>query len=258
MILSDLVKTETIDRVLRVELNRPKKKNALNIEMYGKIAEAIAQGEENRTVRVILIHGQKEFFSAGNDISDFQNVGSAEGTNRIRDYYNALAHSKKPLIAAVNGFAIGVAMTSLLHFDLVYAGKSARFRAPFVNLALCPDMGSSYIIPRLVGHRRAAEIFFFCDWLSAEEAKAIGLVYKIFPDEAVVKESLALAKQIAAKPPASIRTTKALLKKYTTEHIDKADIDEFTNMVKRIVSREASEAFKAFLEKRKPDFSKFK
>ncbi len=256
--MSEIVLTESVDRVLRVQLNRPKKKNALNTAMYGAIAKAITQGEEDRNIRVILVHGTKDYFSAGNDIGDFQNVSSMDGVNPIRDFYNALTTSKKPLIAAVNGFAIGVAITMLLHFDLVYAGQSATFRAPFVDLALCPDMGSTYILPRVLGHHRATEIFLFCDALTAEQALQFGMINKIFPDDQVLENSLALAKQLAAKAPASIRITKMLLKKYPADKINDANIKEFTNMVKCISSREAREVFKAFLEKRKPDFSKFK
>jgi len=256
--MSEIILTESKDRVLRVQLNRPEKKNALNLAMYAGIAKAITEGEEDRDIRVILIHGQKDFFSAGNDIKDFQGIASADGTNSIRDFYNALTTSKKPLIAAVNGYAIGVAMTMLLHFDLVYAGQSATFRAPFVDLALCPDMGSTYILPRAIGYHRAVEIFFFCDSLTAEEAYKIGYINKVFPDDAVLEESLALAQRLAEKPPASISVTKKLLKKYTAEPINQANIDEFIDMVKRIGSREAREVFKTFFERRKPDFSKFK
>lgn len=256
--MSEIVVTESKDRILRIQLNRPSKKNALNIEMYGGIAKAIRAGEEDRSIRVMLMHGQKDYFSAGNDIKDFQGISNAVGVNLIRDFYNALTTAKKPLIAAVNGFAIGVAMTMLLHFDLVYAGQSARFRAPFVDLALCPDMGSTYILPRMLGYHRAVEIFFFCNELTAEEAYRIGFINKVFPDDAVLEESMVLAKKIAEKPPASIRATKKLLKQYPADKINQANIDEFTAMVKRIGSREAGEVFKAFLEKRKPDFSKFK
>ncbi len=256
--MSDIVITESVDRVLRVQLNRPEKKNALNIAMYGAIANAITQGESDRAIRVILVHGQEDYFSAGNDIKDFRNIANMNEIDQIKDFYNALALAKKPLIAAVNGFAIGVAMTMLLHFDLVYAGESATFRAPFVDLALCPDMGSSYILPRLVGHHRATEIFFFCEALSAKQALEIGFINKVFSDKEVLKRTLIIAKQLATKAPASLRITKNLLKKYTTEKVSQANIDEFSEMVKQIGSREAQEVFKAFLEKRKPDFSKFK
>ncbi len=226
--------------------------------MYAEIAKAITEGEESRDIRVILVHGQKDFFSAGNDIKDFQGTALTDGTNSIRDFSNALTNSKKPLIAVVNGFAIGVAMTMLLHFDLVYAGQSATFRAPFVDLALCPDMGSTYILPRTIGYHRAVEIFFFCDSLTAEEALNIGYINKVFPDDTVLEESLAIARRLAEKPPASIRITKKLLKQYTTEPINQANIDEFIKMVKQMGSREAREVFKAFFERRKPNFSKFK
>ncbi len=256
--MSELILTESKDRILRIQLNRPKKKNALNMEMYSAIGNAIKEGEADPSIRVILVHGQPDYFCAGNDIASFQDVSSAAGVDSIRNFYNALTKAKKPLIAAVNGFAIGVGMTMLLHFDLVYAGQSATFRAPFVDLALCPDMGSSYILPRMLGYHRAVEIFFFSETLTAERAYILGYINRIFPDDVLLEQSIALARHLAEKPPASIRITKKLLKEYSAEKINQADIDEFSSLVKQIGSREAQEAFQAFLEKRAPDFSKFK
>ena len=256
--MSELIITESKDKILRIELNRPEKKNALNMEMYGGIVKAINEGEQDRSIRVILVHGQKDYFCAGNDIREFQGASSSDGSNPLRDFSMAINTAKKPLVAAVHGYSIGVGMTMLLHFDLVYAGTNAKFRAPFVNLALCPDAGSSYILPRFLGHHRAMEIFLFSDYLTAEEACRIGFVNKVFPDDELLDKVLSLCKELTFKPPASVRLTKKLLKRYPADNIKDAREVEFKNFVSRMVSREAREVFKAFLEKRKPDFSKFK
>ncbi len=255
--MTENVITEVIDRILRIEINRPEKKNALSMSMYGAIANAINEGEQDPSIRVILVHGKKEYFCVGNDIKEFQSVSVPVGTNPLRDFSTAITTAKKPLVAAVNGYSIGVGMTMLFHFDLVYAGTNAKFRAPFVDLALCPDAGSTYILPRLVGHHKAAEIFFFCNYLTAEEAYSIGFVNRIFPEDELLEKVLSLCQQLSLKPPASIRLTKELLKKYTAEIIKNQRAEEFKNFARRLRSKEAREVFKAFFEHRKPDFSKF-
>lgn len=255
--MSEYIITESKDRILRIEINRPDKKNALNMSMYGAIGSAINEGEQDPSIRVILVHGQKEFFSVGNDIKEFQSVSVQPGTNPLRIFGNAITTAKKPLVAAVNGYSIGVGMTMLLHFDLVYAGTNAKFRAPFVDLALCPDAGSTFILPRLVGHHRAAEIFLFCDYLTAEEAYRIGFVNKVFPEDELLENVVSLCQRLALKPPASVRLTKELLKKYTADIVKTQKAEEFKNFTRRLRSREAREVFKAFFERRKPDFSKF-
>lgn len=257
IIVSEHIITESMERILRIEINRPEKKNALTMDMYGAIAKAINEGEEDPSIRVILLHGQKEFFSAGNDISGFQGKSVSDGTNPLRDFSIAIKAAKKPLVAAVNGFAIGVGMTMLLHFDLVYAGTNAKFRAPFVDLAICPDAGSTYTLPRMLGHHRATEIFLFCDYLTAEEAYQIGFVNKVFPDDELLEKVIALCQRLALKPPAAVRLTKKLLKRYTADKIQDAGVEEFKNLTRRLTSRESREVFKAFFERRKPDFSKF-
>jgi len=143
--MSENIKTEVMGRILRIELNRQEKKNAMNPDMYAGIGKAINEAEQDPSIRVILIHGQKDF-CAGNDMGSFQNFKVKEpGTNPLKEFSEGLIKATKPVIAAVKGVAIGVGMTMLLHCDLVYAGASAQFRAPFVNLAICPDMGSTYV-----------------------------------------------------------------------------------------------------------------
>ena len=255
--MSEYIITEVIDRIMRIELNRPEKKNALNMDMYGGIAKAINEGEEDPSIRVMVIHGQKDF-CAGNDIGVFQKPSVKTGTFSLKDFAPAFTKAKKPIIAAVNGYAIGVGMTMLLHCDLVYAGEGAKFKTPFVDLALCPDMGSTYILPRFVGHHLASEILLLCEFMSAEEAFRIGFVNKVFPEEKLLENVLEIAKRLAEKPPGSVRLTKELLKKYSADTIQEQRAEEFKNLARKMRSREAREVFKAFFEKRKPDFSKFK
>jgi len=256
--MSEYIITEVIDSIIRIEINRPERKNAMSMAMYGAIANAINEAEQDPAIRVIVIHGQKEFFCVGNDIKEFQSVSVPKGTNPLKDFGTAFTTAKKPIIAAVNGYSIGVGMTLLLHCDLVYAGENAKFKTPFVDLALCPDFGSTYILPRLVGHHLASEIFLLCDFMTAEEAYRIGFVNKVFPEDELLENVLELAKCLAEKPPGSVRLTKELLKNYSADTIQEQKAEEFKNLARKLRSREAREVFKAFFEKRKPDFSKFK
>jgi len=254
--MSENIKTEVMGRILRIELNRQEKKNALSMDMYAGIGKAINEAEQDPNIRVILIHGQKDF-CAGNDMGGFQSSNVEKGTNPLKDFSEGLIKTTKPIIAAVKGYSIGVGMTMLLHCDLVYAGTSAQFRTPFVNLAICPDMGSTYVLPRLVGHHLASEILLLCDFMTAEEAYRIGFVNKVFPDDILMEKVMEIANRLAEKPPGSVRLTKQLLKRHSVDIIMEQKGEEFKNLAKKVRSREAREVFKAFFEKRYPDFSKF-
>jgi enoyl-CoA hydratase/carnithine racemase len=255
--MSDLIIAEKKDNILRIEINRPEKKNAINNEMYSAIASAIAHGEQNPSIRVITLHGQKDFFTADNDLKNFQNPGTIDGSRPSQAFVRAISKAKKPLIAAVSGYAIGIGTTMLFHFDLVYAANSAKFQVPFVNLGLCPELGSTYLLPRMAGFQRAAELFFYGDFFSAEDALNIGLVTKIFPEEYLLNEVMKLAKRLALQPPAAVRLTKALLKSTVSPIIDDRIKTESWHFAQRLNSAEAKEAFDAFYERRKPDFSGF-
>lgn len=255
--MSDYILIESEERVLRIEINRPDKKNALTKDMYAAMANAINQGEQDPSIRVIVIHGKEEFFTAGNDLKDFQNFSNADDNTQVGNFMVSVINAKKPLIAAVSGFAIGIGTTLLFQCDLVYAGENAKFRLPFVNLGVVPEFGSSFLLPRLIGHHRAAELFYFADFFGAVSAKEFGLVNKIFPTEKLLENTMTLAKELASKPPASMRLTKSLLKKSTSEIAEKTMINEGMLFAERLRSPEAAEAFRAFFERRKPDFSKF-
>jgi enoyl-CoA hydratase/carnithine racemase len=249
--------TETGDRVLCIRINRPHKKNAITVAMYAAMADALESAAGDPTVRAVLIQGNDEMFTAGNDLVDFDNPGQSEGTPPAFRFLNAISNAPKPLLAAVTGPAVGIGTTMLLHCDLVYAGQSARFSLPFVNLGLCPEAASSYLLPRLVGHRRAAELLMLGEPFSAERAREIGIVNEILLDAEVIAYAHAQAQRLAAKPPASLRATKQLMKAEVAPLIKQAMQAERAQFTSLLIAPEAREAFKAFFEKRKPDYSKF-
>lgn len=249
--------TELQDRVLTIRINRPQKKNALTVAMYAAMADALEAAESDPEVRVVLIHGSDDMFTAGNDLVDFDNAPKREGNPPVFRFLGAISTAAKPLVAAVTGPAIGIGTTMLLHCDLVYAGQNALFTLPFVNLGLCPEAASSYLLPRLVGHQRAAELLMLCEPFAADKAREIGIVTEVLPDAEVIAHAGVQAARLAAKPPASLRATKQLMRAETTPLVKQAMQAERAQFSRLLFAPEAKEAFKAFFEKRKPDFSKF-
>lgn len=240
--------------ILRVQMNRPEKKNALTFSMYQKMADALSQAEEDESVRVILITGTKDCFCAGNDLVDFLDISS--GTKRpANPFVGAMHHARKPIVAAVSGAAIGIGTTMLLHCDLVYAGSTACFQLPFVRLGLCPEMGSSVLLPSLMGHQRAAELLLLGERFSAETAKAVGIVNMVCPEEELLKTALDKACQLAAQPSTSVRLTKALMKSGREAVVAVVMKEEASNFKKLLMSWEAKEAFQYFIKRRRPDSS---
>ncbi|HZI57914.1 MAG TPA: enoyl-CoA hydratase [Verrucomicrobiae bacterium] len=244
------------DRVLTLRLDRPEKKNALTLGMYRGMIEALQQAEADPAVRVVLITGSDDCFTAGNDLMDFANAKPGETSPAII-YLQTLAAAQKPVIAAVGGVAVGIGTTMLLHCDLAYAATNARFQLPFVNLGLCPEAGSSVLLPALMGHRRAAELLFFCEPFSAEVAHELGIVNAVLPGSEVLSTATAKALHLAEKPPAALQTTKALLKRGTAGSIADAMARETEKFAALLQGPEAREAMMAFMQRRKPDFSKF-
>lgn len=242
--------------VLTIRMNRPEKKNALTRAMYIALMEAIRQAEVDATVRVILLAGADDCFTAGNDIADFAAARPGEAPVAL-EYLRALAAAKKPVVAAVAGFAIGIGTTMLLHCDLVYAGETARFQLSFVNLGLCPEAGSSLILPMMMGHHRAAELLLLGEPFGADIARELGLVNRVVSPHELMPTAMERARELAEKPPASLRTTKMLLKSGTKEAVAAALDRETVQFAALLHGPEAKEAMSAFLERRKPDFSRF-
>jgi len=256
--MTDQIITKIENRFLHIILNKPEKKNALTKNMYRGLANAIEKGENDKNIRVMLVYG-KENFSAGNDLKDFQDIDNFNRPEE-RPTYNFmqnLMHAKKPIIAAVSGYAIGIGTTMLFHFDLIYASQDAKLQLPFTNLGLVPEFGSSFNLPALIGKFRAMELFLFGDFCTAEEAYKMGMINKIFNKEELIEEVSAIAKKLSEKPPAAMRSTKELVKKYYKGKMEKIMPEEFAEFARRQMSPEAQEAFSAFFERRKPDFSKF-
>jgi enoyl-CoA hydratase/carnithine racemase len=255
--VSEHIISERSDGVLRIEIRRPEKKNALTAPMYAALAEVMEQADRDDAVRVLLIHGQPAAFTAGNDLGEFLNDPPVSADAPVFRFVNSLRTLEKPLVAAVNGIAVGVGTTLLLHCDLAYCGTSARFQLPFVNLGLCPEAASSLLLPRLVGHVRASEILLLGESFDAAMAREIGLVNEVLDDDAVLGRAIDRAAQLARQPAAAVRLTKRLLKAADAALVRRTMEDEAAQFKLRLSSPEAKEAFAAFFAKRKPDFSPF-
>lgn len=244
--------------VLRIQFDRAEKKNAITAAMYKALADALREAERDDTVRVALLHGARDAYTAGNDLQDFLASPPRSVDAPVFQFLSAIRDFPKPLVAAVSGLAVGIGTTMLLHCDLVYCAPETRFSVPFVNLGLCPEAGSSFLLPRLAGYQRAAELLMLGEPFDAEIAKYIGLVNAIVAPDALLGVAMAAAQKLAAKPAASLRATKELMKKGIRESILGAMAEENEVFRQRLHSPEAREAFAAFIEKRSPDFSKYR
>jgi enoyl-CoA hydratase/carnithine racemase len=250
--------TERSGSVLKVQLNRPAKKNAMTTAMYLELTGVIETAAKDDATRVVLIHGAGDSFTAGNDLEDFVKNPPGPGDSPQMRLFAALNGFDKPIVAAVHGFAVGIGTTILVHCDLVYAGESARFITPFIDLALVPEMGSSYGLPSLVGYRRAAEMLLLGTPFGAARAEQLGLVTAAAPDETLLEKATQAAQKLAEKPLGALIASKRLMKRTAREQLAEAGRLEVEEFAVRVRSPEAKEAFDAFLHKRRPDFSKFK
>jgi enoyl-CoA hydratase/carnithine racemase len=209
--MTEHIRMSVAEGVCTVAFTRPEKKNALTQAMYAGLADAIERTAEDPAISCLLITGCDDVFCAGNDIADFRS--RPEGGERpSRRVYLGLARLDKPVVAAVQGLAIGIGFTMLLHTDIVYAAPEARFRMPFVDLGVVPELGSSLLVPWIVGRHRAAELMLLGDFFDAAAAAELGFVNRVVPRDALVGEATALAKRLAAKPRESLRATKRLLR----------------------------------------------
>lgn len=254
--MSDQILTSIQDRVLTITMNRPEKKNALTGAMYIAMTEALLAADSDANVRAVVITGAPDCFTAGNDIADFAAAKPGQSSPAIR-FLEVLAATSKPVVAAVSGVAIGIGTTMLLHCDLVYATAGSRFQLPFVNLGLCPEAASSMILPAMMGTHRAAELLLLGDAFGADVACKLGIVNQVVTAGELGPTVATKAQQLAQKPPSSLRTTKMLLKSGQAEAIKQAMAREGQNFAELLQGPEAKEAMAAFLERRKPDFSRF-
>ena len=243
--------------VMSIAFDRPEKKNAINAAMYRAMADALERAGEDPAVRCVLLHGSDAVFTAGNDVTDFlQSPPQGEESHVVR-FLRGLATCPKPMLAAVNGAAIGIGTTMLLHCDLVYAGESAAFSTPFAQLGLCPEAASSLLFPALAGYQRAAEKLLLGEPFGAHEAREMGLVLRVLPDAETLAFARSQAARLVAMPPAALRATKRLMKRASVEAVAAQMTEELTEFAVRLRSPEAREVFSAFLAKRQPDFSRF-
>ncbi len=253
--MSEDILSEVKQRVLTLRINRPAKRNALHRGMYDGLAAHLQSAKTDDKIRAVLILGSPECFTAGNDLTDEDPIEGLNGPHGR--FMRALMEFPKPIVAAPSGMAVGVGVTLLLHCDLVYAATGTSFSVPFVSLATCPEFGSSYLLPKLLGHRRASDILFGGSPLDAATALDWGLVNEVLAAEKLEEHAYARAVSIAALPPASVRTTKMLLKRECAGAVEDAVGIELAHIMQLQRGAEAFEAVSAFREKRKADFSKF-
>jgi enoyl-CoA hydratase/carnithine racemase len=251
------ITSEIQDRVLTLRFNRPDKKNALTRAMYSALAEALTKAQTDPEVRVVLLAGQPECFTSGNDLVDFLQDPPSSPDSPVGQFMQALATLEKPVIAAVSGIAVGVGVTLLLHCDLVYCGEQTKLNMPFVNLGLCPEFASTYLLPRMMGLQRATELLLLGEGFDAQKALAYGLVNAVVPNAEVEALARQKALAISKQPPKAVRVSKALLKRWSGATVNEAIRAEFGQFSPMLKQPEALEAMGAFMQKRKPDFSKF-
>jgi enoyl-CoA hydratase/carnithine racemase len=251
--MSDII-TERSERILRIQLNRPAKKNAMTSSMYLTLADLLNSAAKDEQIGVVLWHGAGDSFCAGNDIEDFLKNPPEPGENPQSRLMDALLNFDKPIVAAVHGRAIGDGTTMLTHCDFVYAGESAKFQMPFINFGLVPEFGSTCSLPAGVGYIRAAELLLLGQPFDATRAAELRFVTRVIPDEKLLTEATETAQKLAQQPPRALQASKRLMKWSTRQQVEdamRAENDEFAS---RVRSPEAREAFKAFLEKRPPNF----
>ena len=258
------IKTATINGVCTIEIARPEKKNALTVAMYQAMTDALRAAKADNVVRAVLITGQPGIFTSGNDIEDFMTRGTGTGgqgseaaESPVFQFMRALLECDKPVVAAVTGAAIGIGTTLLLHCDFVYLSDEARLAMPFVALGLVPEFASSLVVPQLMGHRRAAEKLLLGDPFTPEQAVDCGIANAVLPAGEVVNHARRVAERFNALPPGAVREAKQLMRGPQTEALLKTIATEGAIFARRLKSPEAMEAFQAFFQKRKPDFSKF-
>ena len=242
--------------VCTISFNRLERKNSITAAMYAAMAEALTRAASDSTTRVAVLQGHETVFSAGNDLSDFAKAPGSTTESPAFAFMRALATFPKPLLAAVCGPAVGIGTTMLLHCDMVYAGDNAVFSMPFANLGLCPEAASSMLLPQVFGYQRAAESLLLGEPFTAQAALDFGLVSKVLPSAEANAYARAQAAKLTAKPLSSLLEIKRLLKKGQLTAVLQQMEDEGASFKRMLAEPAAKEAFSAFMEKRKPDFSK--
>jgi enoyl-CoA hydratase/carnithine racemase len=254
--MTDHIKIEHRDHVLTLTFARPDKKNAITNAMYGALADAITAAETDQATRVIVLRGEGDIFTAGNDVGEFAMMatGAFKGDRHVSRFLDAIAHSTRPLVAAVQGRAVGIGTTMLLHCDFVVLGEDAKLSTPFVGLALVPEAASSLLLPLRIGYARAYEMFALGEAMDAKTALQLGIANRVVLLDRLHAEAASVAARLAKLPAGSLAATKRLMR--NAEVLSAQIGAESKIFADRLATAEAREAFSAFAEKRAPDFTK--
>jgi enoyl-CoA hydratase/carnithine racemase len=254
--MTEHIKIESKDNILNLTLARPDKKNALTNLMYGVLADALLAAETDPAARVIVIRGEGDMFTAGNDVGEFAAIatGTFKGERHVARFIQALARATRPLVAAVQGRAVGIGTTMLLHCDFVVLAEDAQLSTPFVNLALVPEAASTLLMPLRIGYARAYEMFAFGETVDASSALRLGIANRVVPLDRLHAEAATIAQRLAKLPAGSLATTKWLMR--NPEILTAQIAAESECFAERLTTAEAREAFTAFAERRPPDFAK--
>jgi enoyl-CoA hydratase/carnithine racemase len=250
--------TERSESILRVQFNRPTKKNAMTAAMYTGLADLLNEADKDDSINVVLLHGAGDSFCAGNDLDDFAKNPPGPGDSPQARLINALIKFSKPLVAAVHGVAIGGGTTMLSHFDFVYAAENTKFQIPFINLALVPEFGSSYLLLRQIGYLQAVELIMLGIPFNAARARELGLVTSVVPEADRLAKATETAQTLAQKPPVAVRASKELMKRPIRAQLEEAVNREIEEFAARVRSPETKEAISAFFHKRAPDSTRAK
>ncbi|MCB1664255.1 MAG: enoyl-CoA hydratase [Pseudomonadales bacterium] len=235
--------------VFILQIDRPEKKNALTQGMYQALAVGIREAEASPDVKAVLLCGAPDCFTSGNDVNDFVQHETHGSERASVQFMKAMVHMRKPLVAAVNGLAIGIGTTLLMHCDLIYAAEDAFLQLPFTRLGLCPEAGSSYLAPNIMGHQRAAELLLLGERFPAAKAKEVGLVNEVLPAGEVMSYAMEKAKALAALPGEAVQTSKHLLKRQQTSMLEETIALELVNFSRLLNSEESQAILRAFLNR---------
>jgi len=257
------MKINSEDSILKIGFNRPDKKNALNSEMYYAVRDALVSASEDSSIRVIVLYGEGGDFTSGNDVKDFFTFATTKISDGndiqfpAKEFLDVLIPFKKPIIAAVDGAAVGIGATLTQHCDLVYASTEAKFLMPFVNLGLNPEAATSFVLPKLVGYHNAADILLSGNIFTSERAYEMGFVNDVVEQSELMDVVLNKAKSISELAPTPVRLAKQMMKEHFVDQLIEVNQKEFDSFIERMKSPEALEAMQAFMQKREPDFSQF-
>ena len=253
--MSEII-TEQSGTILRIQFNRPEKKNALTMNMYTTVADLLNTAEKDDGTRAVLLHGAGDTFTAGNDLGDFLKHPLKEDDSPQARFIDALMNFDKPLIAAVHGAAVGSGTTMLTYCDFVYATENAVFQMPFVNLGLVPELGTSYSIPAQIGYVAAAELILLGLPFDARRAIELGFVTRIVSEPGLLPTAMETARRLVQQPAGALQASKRLMRQFSREQLAAAVKAETHEYAARLLSADAKEAMTAFFEKRRPDFTK--